>query len=331
MTVIISLLAAVTLILIAIIGAGTLGLQYLFGIVIPYATLAAFLFGIVYRVVKWARSPVPFHIPTTCGQQKSHPWIKYSKLESPFTALEVTGRMALEILFFRSLFRNTKVDLKKGPKLVYGSEKYLWLAGLAFHWSFLIILVRHLRFFVEPVPFFVAALQTLDGFFQIWLPIIYITDVVILVALLFLLFRRLYDPKLRYFSLAADYFPLFLLLSIAVTGYLMRYTGAKADLIAVKELAMGLLSFRPTIPVGLDTIFFIHLFLVSVLIAYFPFSKLMHMAGVFMSPTRNLANNSRAKRHVNPWDYDVKVHTYEEYEDEFREVMKAAKMPLEKE
>ena len=128
-----------------------------------------------------------------------------------------------------------------------------------------------------------------------------------------------------------DYFPLLLLLGIAVTGYLMRYTTAKADLIEVKELAMGLLSFHPVIPAGLDSIFYLHIFLVSVLIAYFPFSKLLHMAGVFMSPTRNLANNSRAKRHINPWNYDVKVHTYEEYEEEFRDVMKAAGMPVEKE
>jgi nitrate reductase gamma subunit len=73
------------------------------------------------------------------------------------------------------------------------------------------------------------------------------------------------------------------------------------------------------------------LFLLCVLISYFPFSKLMHMGGVFLSPTRNLANNSRCVRHVNPWDYPVHVHTYAEYEDEFREKMKGAGLPVEKE
>ncbi|MEK7730415.1 MAG: menaquinol oxidoreductase, partial [Planctomycetota bacterium] len=61
------------------------------------------------------------------------------------------------------------------------------------------------------------------------------------------------------------------------------------------------------------------------------FSKLMHMGGVFLSPTRNLANTSRMKRHVNPWNYPVDVHTYEEWEDEYRDKMKAAGLPLEKE
>ena len=84
-------------------------------------------------------------------------------------------------------------------------------------------------------------------------------------------------------------------------------------------------------PETISPLFYGHLFLVCVLLAYFPFSKLMHMAGVFLSPTRNLANNNRAVRHVNPWDYPVKVHTYEEYEDEFRDKMKAAGIPVEKE
>jgi len=54
------------------------------------------------------------------------------------------------------------------------------------------------------------------------------------------------------------------------------------------------------------------------------------MAGVFMSPTRNLANNSRMQRYVNPWNYDVKIHTYSEYEEEFRGKMKKAGIPVEK-
>ena len=52
---------------------------------------------------------------------------------------------------------------------------------------------------------------------------------------------------------------------------------------------------------------------------------------MFLSPTRNLANNNRTERHVNPWNYPVKVHTYQEWEDEFREKMRAAGMPLERE
>jgi nitrate reductase gamma subunit len=161
-------------------------------------------------------------------------------------------------------------------------------------------------------------------------PTLYVTDVVILAALLYLFGRRLWDPQLRYFSLLADYFALFLLLGLVISGVLMRYF-VKVDLVTVKQLTLGLASFSPTVPQTVSPLFFVHLTLLSVLAAYFPFSKLMHMGGVFLSPTRNLANNSRMKRHVNPWNYPVKTHTYEEWEDEFREKMRAAGMPLERE
>ncbi len=303
-----------------------------FGIIIPYAALFIFVVGLVYRIVRWASSPVPFRIPTTCGQQKSLPWIKSKKIENPYNNAGVIGRMALEVLVFRSLLRNTKTELRRGiQKLVYKDSKLLWLGAFVFHWSLLIILLRHLRLFVEPVPAFVISLQRLDGLFQIMLPTLYITDILIVLALGYLLLRRMAGAQLRYISLFSDYFAVLLLLGIALSGIFMRYI-FRVDLVSVKELALGVLSFHPSIPAaGIGLAFYVHLFLVCTLFAYFPFSKLVHMAGVFLSPTRNLANNSRMRRHINPWNYPVKVHTYQEWEDEFREHMKDAGLPLEKE
>src|SRR5208283_713987 len=105
----------------------------------------------------------PFRIPTTAGQQKSLSWIPQSKLDNPSTKMQVVGRMILEVLVFRSLFRNTKFEMQKGAKFYYQWEKWLWLAGLAFHYAFLVILIRHLRFFTEPVPFFVHDIERVDG------------------------------------------------------------------------------------------------------------------------------------------------------------------------
>jgi hypothetical protein len=139
----------------------------------------------------------------------------------------------------------------------------------------------------------------------------------------------LFIRPLRYISLASDYFPLFLIFGIALTGILMRYF-IKVDITAAKELTMGLVTLRPTIPEGVGTVFYVHLFFVSVLLAYFPFSKLMHLGGIFLSPTRNLTTDTRAKRHVNPWNYPVPVHTYQEYEDEFREKMIEVGLPVDK-
>jgi nitrate reductase gamma subunit len=330
MKAIISFIAVLALAAIAYAGVAMGNMQYLFGVVIPYLAVLVFIAGMIFRVLKWGSSPVPFRIPTTCGQQKSLPWIKHSKLENPSGVLGVMGRMALEVLLFRSLFRNLKTQLGEDKKLSYGEAKWLWAAGLAFHWSFLIILVRHLRFFTDPVPMAVKMAESLDSFLQIGTPLLYITDVVLLAAVLYLFLRRIGIPQLSYISLINDYFPLFLIFGIGLTGVLMRYF-TKTDIVSVKMMAMNLVSFHPSIPQGIGVLFYIHLFLLSTLFAYFPFSKLVHMAGVFLSPTRVLANTSRVKRHINPWNYPVHVHTYEEYENDFRAKMKDAGLPVEKE
>jgi nitrate reductase gamma subunit len=166
-----------------------------------------------------------------------------------------------------------------------------------------------------------------DGFFQITAPSLYASDAILLVALAYLLFRRLQDPLVRYISFFTDYFALFLLLGVAISGMLMRYV-VRADITTVKQFALSLAAFHPIVPATLGATFLVHLLLVSTLAAYFPFSKLVHMGGVFLSPTRNLANNNRRVRHINPWNYPVKTHSYAEWEEEFRDKIKAAGIPL---
>ena len=329
MNAILSLILVVALFLIAFLGAGVANLHFLFGVVIPYLAFVVFVAGVVWRVLRWAKAPVPFRIPTTTGQQYTQEGFKSSYFDNPHTMLGVIGRMAAEVFLFRSLFRNTKVELTSDKKVAYGPEKLLWLAGLAFHYTFLLVLIRHLRFFTEPVPKLVMLVQSLDGFFQIAAPTLYMSSLLYLAAVTVLFLRRILIPQVKYISLPADYFPLLLILGIGITGLIMRYF-TKVDVEAVKELTLGLAGFHPTVPAGIGSIFYIHVFLVAILFAYFPFSKLMHAGGVFMSPTRNLANNSRMVRHINPWDYPVKTHDYDEYEDEFRERMVKMKIPVDK-
>ncbi|MCI5131655.1 MAG: menaquinol oxidoreductase [Candidatus Electrothrix sp. EH2] len=331
------LVAVIVLARIAWVGSTVPGLQNVFGIDVPYAALILFIGGFCWRVVYWAKSPVPFKIPTTCGQGYSMPWVKRSKLdklEAPTSTAEVVGRMFMEIVFFRSLWRNTKAGVQAGPVLTYKSTRWLWLFGILFHYSMLVILLRHLRLFLEPVPFLISALDALDGFTLNPTPELsfYVTDAVILFGLLALLFRRFTIRPVRYISLANDYFPLFLLLGIVISGISMRYfLRSGVDIIAIKHLLVGLATFQPEITTDIAPIFYTHLFLVSCLLAYFPFSKLMHLGGVFLSPTRNMANDSRMKRHINPWNPDIRPHSYASYEDEFREDMVEQGIPVEKE
>lgn len=325
-----SLVFVFTLVLIPLFGVGAADLKTIFGICIPSTAIIIFLVGFICKIYGWARCPVPFRIPTTGGQMKSYDpqMFKQNKWDNPQTGPQTVVRMALEILTFRSLFRNVKVSLHDGPVVSYAEAKGLWLFALLFHYSFLVIVIRHMRLFVQPIPPIFTGIEFVDGILQIGAPVLYQSDVLIVLGLLFLLGRRLWDAKVRYISLVSDYFPLFLILSIALSGIYMRYF-AKVDVISIKELTMGLVTFHPHIPEGVDISFYIHLFLVSVLLAYFPFSKLMHLGGVFLSPTRNMPNDTRAKHHENPWnDESIVPHAYASYEKEFGPAMAEVGLPL---
>jgi len=306
------------------------GYQQVFGVLIPYVAVAIFVLGFIVKVLGWAKSPVPFCIPTTGGQQKSLDWIKATNpIDNPPNAGWTVVRMIFEVALFRSLFRNSQVAIHDGPRVTYSSSKWLWGFALLFHYAFLTIFIRHFRLFLEPVPLVIQGLEFFDGLFQVGVPRMYQTDILIVVAVSFLLLRRIFDDRVRYISLASDYFPLFLILGIVLSGIWMRYFG-KTDIAAVKVMTMGLVSFKPILVEGISGFFYMHLFLVCTFLIYFPFSKLMHLGGVFLSPTRNLPNDSRVRHYENPWNPPKKYHTYEMYEDDFRAPMIEAGLPVDK-
>ena len=311
------------------------GLAAIFGVALPYAAVLVFLGGTIWRMVYWAKSPVPFAIPTTGGQEKSLDFIKHEQLDCPDTSWGVVKRMMLETLCFRSLFRNTAASvhvedpISKGPRVTYHSSKWLWAFALLFHYAMLLIFLRHFRFFIEPVPSCVRFLESLDGIMQVGSPRFFMTGGLALLALCFLLGRRICDKRLRYISLLNDFFPLCLLLGIVCSGLCLRHFD-KAEIALIKIFIMGLTHFSPADATGINAMFFVHLTLVSTLLIYFPFSKLAHMPGVFFSPTRNMATNTRARRHINPWNPPKQFFSYAEYEDAYRDAMAEAGLPLEK-
>lgn len=296
-------------------------------VVLPYAAFLTLIVGVVWRVWQWAASPVPYRIPTTCGQQRSLPWIRSAPLDNADTGAMAAIRVALEALTFRSLLRNSRARLSRGH-LEFSEARLLWLTSLALHWSLLVIVLRHLRLALQPTPFFVPPLDALDGILRIGAPPLLITDVLLVAALVYLLGRRLVNPLLRYMSFFTDYFALLLLLGIALSGMAMRYV-APVNLVSIKALVLGLARFHPAVPASPDGLFLVHLLLVSTLAIYLPFSKLMHFGGVFLSPTRNLANNSRRVRHINPWNHPVPTHTYAQWEAEYADKLKLAGLPVE--
>ncbi len=149
----------------------------------------------------------------------------------------------------------------------------LWLGEWFFHAALFVIILRHLRYFMNPIPAWVAWAQTPGWIAGFLLP----------AALLYILASRLLTGQEK-FSAPANLLMLADVLAIAVTGLLMS-TRYRADLAAVKLFALGILTFTPA-PPPLSVLFLSHLGFVLVLLLYLP-------SHVFTAPLVMLDARSR--------------------------------------
>ncbi|MES9967391.1 MAG: nitrate reductase, partial [Sedimenticola sp.] len=92
---------------------------------------------------------------------------------------------------------------------------------------------------------------------------------------------------------------LIILIVIGMSGLMMSFV-AHTDIVMVKQFFTGVYTFSwGELPVDFPLI--VHLLLVALLMILFPFSKLLHVPGIFFSPSRNQVDNPREKRHLAPW------------------------------
>ena len=222
------------------------------------ATLVLVL-GLARKIAQYAKTPAPLKIPTT---------------PAPVTQSGVVMRLFREVVFFESLFKSTK---------------WTWIFSWMFHMGLFLVLVRHVRYFIDPV----------------WLPIELIQPFgkyaafAMVAGLGGLLVRRIFVDRVRYISAPSDYLWLLLLIMIGMSGAMMTFV-VHTDVVAVKRFFTGIW----TLTIGelpMDPILLLHLALVAVLMILLPFSKLLHIPGGFFSPTRNQVDNPREKRHLVEW------------------------------
>ena len=221
-----------------------------------YFAALVLVIGLGLRIRLYAKTPAPLRIPTT---------------PAPLTASGVVARMFFEVTLFRSLFK---------------SNKWIWIFGWLFHAALLLVLLRHLRYFTDPVWSWVALVQPLGAY----------AAFVMIAGLAGLWARRFLVDRVRYISSPSDHLMLALLIAIGLSGLGMKYV-ASTDIVAVKAFFLGLMYFDWQ-PMPGDPLLMLHLVLVAALMIIFPFSKLLHAPGMFFAPTRNQADNAREKRHL---------------------------------
>jgi nitrate reductase gamma subunit len=224
-----------------------------------YLATAVLVVGLVYRIRLYSRTPAPLKIPTT---------------PAPITRQGVVFRMFREVAFFESLFK---------------SNKWTWLFGWVFHAAMLLVVLRHLRYFTEPVWAWVNLIQPFGKY----------AGFAMLAGLFALWGRRFLVERIRYITGPSDHLMLILLIGIAASGLMMKYV-VHTDIVALKAFTLGLIHFNWQ-PLPSDPVLIVHLSLVLILMFIFPVSKLLHAPGVFFSPSRNQVDNTREQRHPAPW------------------------------
>ena len=238
----------------------------LIAVLLSLATIVMIV-GLARKARQYRATPAPLKIPVT---------------PAPKTTGGVVLRLAKEVIFFASLFR---------------SNKWTWLFGWMFHVGLALAFIRHLRYVIDP-----------DGMLGFMWPLISLEIVqsfgkyagfAMLAGLLGLLARRFLVARVRYISAPSDYLMLLLLIVIASSGLIMSFV-SHIDIVQMKSFMLGILSFDlKELPES--AVLLIHLSLVALLGFILPVSKLLHIPGVFYSPTRNQVDNPREKRHIADW------------------------------
>lgn len=326
--------------------------RLLVGVLPLWLGVAALVAGFALRLFRILRTPLADSACLAEGQRRSLAWIRPAGPEAPASRGEARLRRWRNLLLFRPLRRNSRLLLRKpevslaapsqsfapssdqnssGPaQAVPYPSGWLRLGAWLFHFSLLLVLLRHLCFWLDLPP--LAWLAGLDGFFLLEGRALYLSDGFLLAALLFLLGRRCLNPLLRRVSRPADYFALFLLLALCLSGLGLRYF-VDFDQAAAKTFWRGLLSFSPALSLDLPRLFYLHLFYLGLLLCFIPGSKLGHMFTAWLAPNWSgtlapaCAGSRRPRRQSTR--AAEQGQSYAEYAAMFRPLMEEAGIAIE--
>ncbi len=175
-------------------------------------------------------------------------WWRATRHAPPEPATELGSRVLPSLLLVRDVVFFWRL-LSVNPAL--------WLGEWVFHVSFVLVILRHLRYFLDPVPGWVWDFQ-LPGL---------LAGYILPFALLYVMAVRLFTKQEKYSS-PENMFLLILLLAISTIGLTMRWLHTP-NLVEVKFFAFGIVTASPAaFPEG--ALFLLHFSLVLVFVLFVP-------------------------------------------------------------
>jgi len=224
--------------------------------ILPYIALPIFVIGILYRLGRWASGRIVHNITLT---------------PAPTTQTGALVDIATEAIFFRSIFN---------------TDKALWGGAWIMHMALFAILGGHVMGIgTLGLQFYYIGL-TSEATSEMLSNLLGTSmGVVVLVGLLYLLYRRMAINEVKAVSAPSDYAHLLLLIAIVSVGNFMRFVpewGIHYE--PVREYIIHLAKLMPITPdmeVMHKPLLALHLLLVQILMIIFPFSKLLHVFGMF--------------------------------------------------
>lgn len=220
--------------------------------ILPYFTILVFIGAMVQRLYAWSKTPQPGAMTLT---------------PAPDGESATIFGVIKDSLLFPGLFK---------------SDRILWIFAWFFHLTLALIIIGHVRVFTD--------------FPRLWATLGINADrmsavsggtagVIILACAILLFVRRFMLKRVKEVSGVPDYFALLLIIAVLVSGNIMRF-GEHFDLTTTRIYFQQLFTFSlssASIPQNL--MFTIHFLLGQVLIVIIPFSKIMHLGGIFFTQT----------------------------------------------
>ncbi|MFZ5651867.1 MAG: respiratory nitrate reductase subunit gamma [Bacillota bacterium] len=224
--------------------------------ILPYITLVIFTFGLLYRLGRWAGARIVHNITLSPFPQSNG---------------QVLGIFGAELVFFRSLF---------------SSDRALWAGSWAMHMALFAVIGGHAMgiYFLGKQFVYIGMSASLSE--QMSAVLGTLMGLVMFAGLLYLLIRRITITKVKEVTSTSDFLHLILLLTIVTIGNVMRIWEHDLGIAyaPVKDYVTQLVMLQP-VPLNHEVftkpLFVLHLLFVQILLMIFPFSKLMHVFGMF--------------------------------------------------